>query len=353
MDNSIVIDGKSWDEAHPFIVAEVGINHNGDMELASDCIAAAAEAGADAVKFQNYHTEDFISDRNLKFSYQSQGRKITEAQFDMFKRYELSAKQLGFLKSQCDKHGVNFHSTPTSVRGIDELVAVNCSVLKNGSDYLTHLGLIKAMAETGLPTVLSTGMATMSEIDQAVRVFRDSANSSLLLLHCTSAYPTPVEQANLARIETLKSAFDVAVGFSDHTSGITAAIASVVIGVCWIEKHFTLDKNLPGPDHWFSMDPDELKHLVTSVREAEVIKGTSQIEPTIAEEASRRDFRLSCVALNDMQSGAVLGPADIGFRRPGPGFPPVNADIFIGNQLRNPIKAGDVFTLDHIIKKQE
>jgi len=323
-----------------FIVAEIGINHNGDMELARESIIAAAEAGADSVKFQNYRTEDFVADQNLLFEYRSQGKAIKESQYDMFKRCELSRDQLASLKETCDSVGVLFHSTPTSFEGIKDLQAIGCELLKNGSDYLTNLGLVRAMGETGLLTILSTGMATLSEIDEAVRTFRETGNQNLMLLHCTSSYPTPPEDVNLARIETLRSAFGVEVGFSDHTNGTIAAVGATVLGVRWIEKHFTLSRELPGPDHWFSMDPAELRVLVSSVREAEKMLGSSDIVPTPSEALGRRDFRLSCVAARDIEAGDRLASTDITFQRPGDGIPPAYADFFIGMCAKQLIPKG-------------
>lgn len=325
------------------IVAEIGINHNGDMGLAKDSIIAAAEAGADSVKFQNYKTEDFVTDKNLLFEYQSQGKTVREPQYNMFKRCELTRKQLSYLKEQCDLAGVMFHSTPTSIEGIRDLQAIGCQLLKNGSDCLTNLRLVRDMGETGLKTILSTGMATLSEIDDAVRAFRETGNENLMLLHCTSSYPTPVEDVNLARISTLREAFNVEVGFSDHTDGTTAAVGATILGAQWIEKHFTLSKNLPGPDHWFSMDPPELRQLVLSIRDAEKMLGTSAVGPTPSESLGRRDFRLSCVASRDISTGESLKPSDITFHRPGDGIPPIHCDILAGLKLTREVKKGQKF----------
>ena len=330
-----------------FVVAEIGINHNGDMGLARESILAAAEAGADSVKFQNYRTEDFITDRNLIFEYRSQGKAIKEPQYDMFKRCELNRDQLAYLKEQCDLAGVLFHSTPTSTEGIHDLLQIGCELLKNGSDYLTNLRLIRAMGETGLMTILSTGMATLSEIDEAVRVFRETGNDKLMLLHCTSSYPTPPEEVNLARLGVLRNAFSVEVGFSDHTNGTTAAVGATMLGARWIEKHFTLSKDLPGPDHWFSMDAPELRVLVESVRKAEKMMGSSAISPTPSEVIGRRDFRLSCVAARDLDAGVHLEPLDITFQRPGDGISPRHEKLLTGLKLTSAIKKGQKFQKEH------
>jgi N,N'-diacetyllegionaminate synthase len=332
-----------------FLVAEVGINHNGDMGLARESIIAAAEAGADSVKFQNYRTEDFVTDQKLLFEYQSQGKTVIEPQYDMFKRCELNRDQLAYLKEQCDLADVLFHSTPTSVEGIADLQAIGCRLLKNGSDYLTNLRLVRAMGETGLTTILSTGMATLSEIDNAICAFRETGNENLMLLHCTSSYPTPANDVNLARISTLREAFNVEVGFSDHTNGTTAAVGATILGARWIEKHFTLSKDLPGPDHWFSMDAPELRQLVVSVREAEKMLGTSAVGPTPSESLGRRDFRLSCVAARDIPKGESVKASDIAFQRPGDGLAPIHEGMLVGLKLTREIKKGQKFAKGHFV----
>jgi N,N'-diacetyllegionaminate synthase len=326
------------------VVAEIGINHNGDMALAREQIDAAAESGAHIVKFQNYHTEDFISDTTLMLSYTSQSKPITEPQYNLFKRCELSLDNLVEIKEYCDKRGIEFQSTPTSARGIHELLEIGANSLKNGSDYLGNLELIRMMGETGLPTVLSTGMATVAEIDDAVRCFRETGNQSLMLLHCVSSYPTPPEQANLARITVLQSAFGCPVGFSDHTEGNLAAAISVTLGACMIEKHFTLSRDLPGPDHWFSSTPDEMAELVRNVAVASKLMGSPVLGPTESEALGRRDFRLSCVSVDALPSGHRLTDTDITYRRPGTGIPPSQAYLLKGRVLKHSAQPGHIFS---------
>jgi N-acetylneuraminate synthase/N,N'-diacetyllegionaminate synthase len=329
-----------------FTAAEVGINHNGDMNLAHRSIDAAAEAGADAVKFQNYHTEDFLSDRSLTHEYVSQGKTVIESQYDMFKRCELAPGQLLELREHCDRRGVIFFSTPMSEKGIQELIEVGAPVMKNGSDCLAHLPLIRAMARTGLPTVISTGMATLNDVNDAVEAFRGAGGKDLILLHCTSSYPTPPEDVHLRKIATLGAAFNCPVGLSDHTDGTVAAIGSVALGACMIEKHFTLDKNLPGPDHRFSADPAEFRRMVESVRTMEKSLGNAELKPAASEEQGRRDYRLSCVAVRELPAGHQLATADIAFRRPGFGFPPKDLDTLIARELVRKVPPGHVFTAE-------
>lgn len=327
-----------------FLVAEVGINHNGEMSLAHRLIDSGAEAGADAVKFQNYRAEDFLSDRSLTYEYVSQGRTIIESQYEMFKRCEVAPGDLLALREHCDQRGLIFFSTPMSEEGIRELIEVGAPLLKNGSDCLVHLPLIRAMARTGLPTVISTGMATFDDVEDAVEAFRSAGGKDLILLHCTSSYPTPPQDVHLRKIATLGAAFDCPVGLSDHTDGTVAAIGSVALGACMIEKHFTLDKNLSGPDHRFSADPVDFRILVESVRTLERSLGTSEIEPAVSEQLGRRDYRLSCVAARELSAGHRLVASDIAFCRPGFGFPPKQLDTLIARELVRNVPRGQVFT---------
>jgi N-acetylneuraminate synthase/N,N'-diacetyllegionaminate synthase len=328
-----------------FIAAEIGINHNGDLQLAHRTIDAAKAAGVDAVKFQNYQTEDFLSDRSLTYEYVSQGKHVVESQWDMFKRCELTTAALRELREHCERAGLIFFSTPTSQRGVEDLVQLQAALLKNGSDFLSNHPLVRAMARTGIPTVLSTGMATLAEIDDSVRAFREAGGRALILLVCTSAYPTPAEAVHLRRIPTLRDAFAVPVGFSDHTEGTAAAVGAVALGSCFIEKHFTLDKNLPGPDHRFSADEAELRDLVTSLRFVEAALGDSTLGPTQAEGGARSGYTLSCVAARAMRQGETLGEADIALRRPGTGLPPRVLPFISGLKLRHAVAAGHVFSM--------
>ena len=326
-----------------FLVAEIGINHNGDMALAHREIDAAAASGADAVKFQNYHTESFVSDRSLTYQYISQGATVVESQFDMFKRCELRPESLRELRQHCEERGVVFFSTPMDEEGVMELVREGVPLLKNGSDCLGHLPLIRCMARTGLPTVISTGMATGEDIDDAVHAFRDAGGCELILLHCTSAYPTRPADVNLRKIPALGEAYDCLVGFSDHTDGIVAAVGAVTLGACFIEKHFTLEKNLPGPDHRFSADPAEFRALVDAVRYVECSLGNSELEPARGEQTARREYRLSCVAARDLAAGHTLTTPDIAFQRPGTGMPPKMAAELVGRRLARNVRSGSLF----------
>ena len=330
--------------ARALLIAEIGINHNGDMDLAASMIYAAKEAGADAVKFQNYVADEFLSDHTLTYTYRSQGREVTESQLAMFRRYELSDQNLLRLKQCCDRAGVLFFSTPMGNAGVDALLRIGTAYLKNGSDCLGHLPLIRHMARTGVPTILSTGMANEEEIAEAVAAFRRAGGRDLVLLACTSAYPTPSDSVHLRRIPELARKFNCAAGFSDHTAGWEAAVAAVCVGACMIEKHFTTDRQLPGPDQWFSSDPAEFRELVRRVREVETMLGRPALLPTAVEQHARREYRVTCTAARDLPSGYVLAECDIGFHRPATGLPPAQLEGLLGRKLVQSMKRGDGFS---------
>ncbi len=329
-----------------FIAAEVGINHDGDVGRAHAMVDAAAAAGVDGVKFQNFITEDFIGDRSLTYSYATGGAMVTESQYELFKRHELPASAWPALRDHCDERGLVFFSTPTSELGLEVLVRLRSPLLKNGSDYLGHLPLIRAMARTQITTVLSTGMATIEDVRAAVGAFRDAGGSQLVLLHCTSSYPTPTEDVNLLKMPTLAAEFGCPVGLSDHTDGLVAAVGAVALGASMIEKHFTLDRDLPGPDHRFSAGPAELRALVDAVRTTESALGTAEIGPAPSETSGRSEYRLSCVAAIDLQRGHDLTHDDIVFRRPGTGVPPGEKARLLGRRLLRDVVAGEVLTAE-------
>jgi N,N'-diacetyllegionaminate synthase len=331
-----------------FLVAEIGINHNGNIQLAKDTVDAAVESGADSVKFQNYKTSDFILNKELTFEYVCNGKKIAESQYEMFKRYELDLDMLKELKKYCDDNGVVFHSTPSGIDGVKNLLELNVGLLKNGSDLLSNYDLITAMGNSGLPTIMSTGMAYLSDIDHAVRKFRKTGNNNLILLHCTSCYPTLPEQVNLKNINVLKNTFNCLVGFSDHTIGNVAAVGAVTQGACLIEKHFTLSHNLDGPDHAFSSNPEEFKQLVDSVREIEKCMGVEKLYPVEQELDSRRDYTLSCVVNKDLTANHVLRKEDISYLRPGNGIHPSHSYLIIGRKLKTALNAGEQLTVENL-----
>jgi N,N'-diacetyllegionaminate synthase len=341
---SVTIRGRKVGPGQPcYVIAEIGLNHNGDPDLAARTIAAAAAAGADAVKFQNYRTEDFLSDRSLTWRYRANGVEVEEAQFDMFKRTELDRERLAQFRTMCDAHRIDLISTPTGQDGIDDLVAVGAAALKNGSDYLGNLTLVRAMARTGLPTIVSVGMATLTEIDEAVAAFRDADGTELLLLHCVSLYPAPAAELHLRKMPAMAAAFGCPVGYSDHATGCAAAVAAVALGAVAVEKHFTLDRALPGPDHAMSSDPAEMAALIRAIRETEAALAEAPLGLSPREAGARAGHRLSCVAAADLVAGHVLAAADIAFRRPGTGLRPALVDGLIHRRLARAVPRGHIF----------
>ena len=344
MNQTISLGSRRLGSGQPcFIAAEIGINHNGDMKLARAMIDAAADAGADAVKFQNYRTENMVIDRKQTYQYISRGRPVKESQFEMFKRCELKPGQLAELCDYAGRKKIMCFSTPMDEAGVAECVEAGCPLLKNGSDCLGHLPLISAMARTGLPTVLSTGMATHDEISDAVQTFRRAGGLDLILLVCTSSYPTPPVDVHLRKIPALATACNCLAGFSDHTAGNIAALGAVALGAVFIEKHFTTSRNLPGPDHSFSSTPSELAQLVGGVRELEAALGSPVLEPSTAEARGRLRYRLSCAARSNFPAGHRLAVSDILFLRPGTGLPPKHRDQIVGKVLKRSVRAGTVF----------
>ena len=323
-----------------FILAEIGLNHNGDYDLARKSVEVVASCGVDAVKFQNYRTEDFIFDKTLTYTYFSGGNEITESMWDICKRCEMKKEWLSKLKKLCDDLGISLLSTPTSESGVDDLIKVGVTMLKNGSDYLTHIPLLRFMGQTGLTVIISTGMADECDVQDAVSAVRSGGDSPIILMHCTSSYPTESKDVNLNRMLALRERFNMPVGFSDHTIGSTAAVQAVTLGICMLEKHFTLDKKLPGPDHWFSVNPLELKQYVEDVREAEQRMGNKNIEPAVSERINRDEFRLSLIASKDLFAGQKLGIQDFVISKPGTGLPPKYAEKIIGMELAKNILKG-------------
>lgn len=330
-----------------FIIAEVGLNHNGDLDLAMQSVEAAAKAGTDAVKFQNYRTEDFLFDRSLTYTYLSKGKEVTESMWDICKRCEMKREWLPELKKACDDLGITLLSTPTSESGVDDLVEIGVKMLKNGSDYLTHLPLLKYMGSTSLPVIISTGMADSSDVQDAVDAVRSGGTSPIVLLHCTSSYPTKAVDVNLNRMLALRNRFNVPVGFSDHTIGSAAAVQAMTMGACMLEKHFTLDHDLQGPDHWFSADLSELKRYVEDVREAEQRMGKNSIEPTDSEKTTRNKFRLSLIASKDLSAGHHLEMQDFVISKPGTGLSPKEIENVIGRELAINITKATPLLWDH------
>ncbi len=325
----------------PFIIAEVGINHNGSLETALRMIQTAKDAGADAVKFQTFKADEFISDPTVTFTYQSAGASVTESMLAMFRRYELPAECWGEIKKRCEDTGILFLSTPQNRSDLDLLLQVGVPAVKIGSDDFTNLPLLKSYALTGLPLLVSCGMSDLAEVHQALEAVGTLEGYPTILLLCTSQYPTPPADVNLRKLQTLAAAYpSLVLGFSDHTQGPLASSLALAMGASLFEKHFTLGHGLPGPDHWFSEEPAGLKEWIDSVRTAHVMMGSALVRPTAAEKNMRALARRSIVALRAIGPGEILDEKNLGLRRPGTGLYPGLWDALLGKTASRTIAKG-------------
>lgn len=342
---SIKVGTRTIGEGNPvFIIAEVGINHQGDVRVAKKMIDVAAKAGVNAVKFQAFKTDEFVSDKKQTYSYRSSGKKITESMYKMFKRYELGEKDFRELFAYGKKKKILCFATPQNASDMRMLRKLGVSLLKVGSDDLTNTPLIEEYARTKLPVIISTGMANLDEVRDVVNIFRKTRNDVLMILHCISSYPAKASELNLRRMKTLRDTFGTITGFSDHSMGVTASIAAVALGAKIIEKHFTLDKDMAGPDHSFSADPKELAALVASVRYVEKALGSPEIKPTEKDKKMRMLARRSIVAARTIEKGERISRAMIEYKRPGTGLMPKETELILGKQARRTIQKGRLIT---------
>lgn len=316
------------------IIAEAGVNHNGSVELAKKMILAAEDAGVDYLKFQTFKAENLVNKFAGQAKYQQQNLKsgAGATQLEMLKKLELDFSDFVLLKDCCESHGLKFLSTPFDLESIEFLRTVGMDYMKVPSGEITNLPYLKAIARTGLPVIMSTGMCRLGEIEDALKVLTVGGVSidNITLLHCNTEYPTPMEDVNLRAMETLKRAFGTKVGYSDHTKGIEVPIAAVAMGATMIEKHFTLDKALPGPDHIASLNPVELKEMVTSIRNIEKAIGSGIKTVTPSEEKNIDVARKSIVAARPITKGELFSAENITVKRPGNGISPMKWDEVTG-----------------------
>lgn len=336
----ISINGRKIGEgAEPFIIAEAGINHNGDIELAKKMILAAKKAKADAVKFQTFYAKDFIQDRTLMYTYTSQGEEITEPIIDMFERSEFTKSEWKEIKDFCDDNEILFLSTPGNVSDLELLMSIGIQAVKVGSDDFVNIPLIRRYAKESVPLLLSCGMATEDEIDLTLKNAGLNEGKGICLFLCTSEYPTPPKDVNIRKLKTLQEKYpNLVIGLSDHTKGSTAAIMAVAMGASVFEKHFTLDHNLPGPDHWFSETPESLKVWIENIREAYIMLGNSELKPTEIEMKNRVEYHRSITTSCDVYEGDLFSEANLCMRRPGDGLPASKWDEIIGSHATRNIK---------------
>ena len=315
------------------VIAEAGVNHNGDMHLAKQLIEAASEAGADVVKFQTFKADKLATTKAGKASYQQLTTDNAENQQQMLQRLELAPDQHQQLISHCHNSGIEFLSTAFDDPSIDLLNTLNLKRLKIPSGEITNLPYLRRIGELGKPLILSTGMANLGEIEAAISVLETAGTkrSQITVLHCTTEYPAPMAEVNLRAMQTIGQAFGVAVGYSDHTAGIEVPIAAVALGATVIEKHITLDQNLPGPDHKASLEPKEFAAMVRAIRNIEQALGDGIKRPTASEAANLPIVRKSLVASRAISIGEQFSATNIIAKRPGTGISPMRWDELIGH----------------------
>jgi N,N'-diacetyllegionaminate synthase len=337
-----------------YIIAEIGINHNGELNRAHKMIDIAANCGADAVKFQTFHADQFCGDPSETFTYRSQGQEITESMLEMFRRYELPEASWPELATHCRERGTDFLTTPQDLSDLQLVIGLGLPAIKIGSDDLINTWLISEYRKAGLPIILSSGMAELIEVADAVKAAGWPKNPNVAILVCTSIYPTPQETANLRRIETIRNSFPgLTIGFSDHTQGNLAAVISRSLGAVIFEKHFTESHNLPGPDHWFSANPMELASWISNIRETDIYLGTGSVVPSEAEIPMRRLARRSITALRDIKAGEVLNPDNIGMRRPAGGVDSSELSKFFGKRAKSYIRAWEHVQVENLVDSSD
>lgn len=350
------------------IIAEAGVNHNGSLDTAHQLVDAAADAGADVVKFQTFRADKLVTRQAHKAAYQERLTDAEQSQFDMLKALELSESAHRELLQHCTERGIGFMSSPFDAESLQFLVSLGVQRIKLGSGELTNAPLLLAAARTGLPLILSTGMSTLADVEAALsvlafgyvagadappsrtaftRAWADPRGRAVViervaLLHCTTEYPAPRDQVNLRAMTTLNNTFGVSCGYSDHTEGHAVSLAAVALGASFIEKHFTLDRTMSGPDHQASVEPRELKVLVDGIREIEAALGDGIKVPMPVEVANMAVARKSLVAARTITKGAVISPEDIAVKRPGTGLSPFDYWSLIGTQAKTGFLADDL-----------
>jgi N-acetylneuraminate synthase/N,N'-diacetyllegionaminate synthase len=334
-----VVRGRVLGQGPAFLIAEAGVNHNGDLELARRLIDAAAEAGADAVKFQTFRTEALVSAAAPKARYQMETTGSAESQHAMLARLELSAEAHANLRDHAARRGLVFFSTPFDEASADLLDGLGVELLKVPSGEVTNLPLLRHLAAKGRPILLSTGMCTLDEVATAVETIRVAGDPAVAILHCVSAYPAPVEETNLRAMDTLRARFGRPVGLSDHTLGIEIALAAIARGAAVLEKHLTLDRTLPGPDHRASLEPADFAALVRGARAIERALGDGDKRPMPCELDTRAVARRSLVAARALPAGHRLTRADVAIKRPGTGLAPADFDRVVGRTLARALDA--------------
>lgn len=325
-----------------FIIAEAGVNHNGSLDLAKKLVDKALEAGVDCIKFQTFKSENLVSMSAQMAEYQKENLGKDESQYKMLKELEISFEEFKELKKYCEEKNIMFLSTPFDLESCDFLNDLDMKIFKIPSGEITNLPYLRKINSFGKKVILSTGMANLNEIQDALNVLKDCEVS---LLHCTTEYPCPYDNVNLNAIDTLRKEFNLEVGYSDHTQGIEVPIAAVAKGATIIEKHFTLDKNMEGPDHKASLEPNELKQMVTSIRNIEKAFGNGTKEPQECEKKNIEIARKSIVAKINIKKGEIFTANNLTTKRPGSGISPMEWDNIIGKTATKDYQEDELISL--------
>lgn len=316
-----------------YVIAEAGVNHNGDVRTAIRLVEEAKRVGASCVKFQTFQASRVATRTAPKAAYQLRVTDAGQSQLEMLRSLELSDAAHAEVVAACAAVGIEFLSTPYDLHDAEMLARLGVRGFKLASIHLVELPYLRELAGFGLPLILSTGMATLAEVDTAVRTLREADHDEFAVLQCTTNYPSRIEDANLRAMVTMRDALGVCAGYSDHTEGIAVSLASVALGARVVEKHFTLDRAMPGPDHACSSDPTEFAALVQGIRTVEAAMGDGVKSPTAAERENLRGMRRSVVAVRDLAAGSVLRREDVAFKRPATGISPARLDELVGRTL--------------------
>lgn len=325
-----------------FIIAEAGVNHNGSFELAKQLVDKAVWAGADCIKFQTFNSKNLVSKNAQKAEYQKKTTDSSESQLDMLKKLELSKEQFVELRDYCNQKGIMFLSTPFDLESIDFLASIGVKTWKIPSGEITNYPFLRAIGKRKESVIMSTGMCTLDEVRDAVKVLKQFGTTDITLLHCTTEYPAPFDSVNLKAMLTLQNEFGFKVGYSDHTNGIEIPVAAVAMGASVIEKHFTLDKNMDGPDHRASLEPAELYKMIRSIRDVEIVLGDGVKRPSEIEKKNMAIARKSIVAACGIKKGEVLSEENLTTKRPGNGINPMHWDSVVGTKAVHDFFADDL-----------
>jgi N,N'-diacetyllegionaminate synthase len=327
-----------------FIIAEAGVNHNGNLEMALQLVDKAAEIGVDCVKFQTFKAEEGLTRTAPKAAYQLKVTDNSESQFDMIKKLELSREAWITIKKQCEKRGIEFMSTPYATGDVDLLNDIGVNRFKIASGQLVEIPFLKYVASFGKQVIMSTGMGDMQEVREGVEAIRSTGNNDIVILQCNTDYPSKIEDTNVRAMLTMRDELNVRVGYSDHVQNNYACYAAVALGAEVIEKHFTLDNTLPGPDHSSSLEPEAFRELINGIRNVEKSLGDGIKRPSESEKKNTYGMRRSLVALTDLKKGTILKAEHFGTKRPANGLSPKVLDKVIGKELLVDLKADEALT---------